>query len=144
MINYDDRAQINADAAFSTVSPAHRTLKDRTTSPNPILCHSRLEMKGQFQVVVKQFPWRPNLTFPHLLLWHHWLITAAFCWWASFCKPPWVKDFFKVKNLSAVWASGGCQRCYLTPCPLRVHYIQVALEPTTSATATLTYLLKSP
>lgn len=37
MINYDDRAQINADAIFSIVSPAHSTLMDSSKSPKPIL-----------------------------------------------------------------------------------------------------------
>lgn len=47
MINYDDRAQTNADTLSSIVSPAHSTLTDCIKSPKPILCHSWLKMKGQ-------------------------------------------------------------------------------------------------
>lgn len=50
MINYDDRAQTNADAVFSIVLPTHGTLMDCIKSPKMILSPMVENEKANVQI----------------------------------------------------------------------------------------------
>ena len=105
--NYDDRAETNADTLSSILSPAYSTLSDRIKTPNPILCHSWLKTKGHCSnKFLNSFHGDWILFFLPCCFG----IAIGFCWWASFYKSPWKKEFFKVKELVCCvgerWASG--------------------------------------